>query len=225
TGHDERDRDECGPHRPHSLWVARGCAHGRAFCKMQERGRELQGPPARAPRRLLNFLARGAGPLAAIATQRGNTMRNNLQDSERWDDEPTAPFEWLRTARVLVAEDDDALREMITTRLRGDGCYVIQAKNGDEALDLITSIDSGHAEVRQLDLVVIDVRMPGMSGLDVVRVLRAWQWGTPVLFVTAYPDDRFLSQAGELGASVLAKPFVLSRLSRVASDTLAKRWS
>jgi two-component system response regulator (stage 0 sporulation protein F) len=151
--------------------------------------------------------------------------RNNHQDTDRWDDEPTTPFEWLRTARVLVAEDDDSLREMISTRLRGDGCHVVQAKNGDEALDLITSIDSGRAEIRQLDLVVIDFRMPGMSGLDVVRVLRAWQWGTPVVFVTAYPDDRFMTQAGELGASVLAKPFVLSRLSEVASEALAKRWS
>lgn len=149
--------------------------------------------------------------------------KDNHED--RWDDEPTTPFEWLRTARVLVAEDDDSLREMISARLRADGCNVVQAKNGDEALDLITSIDSGRAAVKALDLVVIDVRMPGMSGLDVVRVLRAWRWLTPVLFVTAYPDDRFLAHAGELGASVLPKPFVLSRLSRVASDALARRWS
>jgi len=150
------------------------------------------------------------------------TTRNH---QEEWDDGPTTPYEWLRTARVLVAEDDDSLREMIASRLRGDGCQVLQAKNGDQALDLITAIDTGQAEMRALDLVVLDVRMPGMSGLDVVRVLRAWHWVTPVLFVTAYPDDRFLAQADELGASVLPKPFVLSRLSRVASEVLARRWS
>lgn len=160
----------------------------------------------------------------ARSLQSEQAMRNT-DDINRWDDEPTTPYEWLRTARVLVAEDDDSLREMIASRLRGDGCHVVQARNGDEALDLITSIDTGNDAIKALDLVVIDVRMPGMSGLDVVRVLRAWNWLTPVLFVTAYPDDRFLAQADELGASVLPKPFVLSRLSRVASDALAGRWS
>jgi CheY-like chemotaxis protein len=145
------------------------------------------------------------------------------QSWDRWDDEPTQPFEWLRTARVLVAEDDDALRDMIVTRLRADGCQVVEARDGDSALETITSIDGGSSDVRALDLVVIDVRMPGLSGLDVIRLLRSWRWTTPVLFVTAYPEPALLAQARELDARVLAKPFVLSRLSRVASDTLAGR--
>lgn len=141
-------------------------------------------------------------------------------DDDEWDDQPTRPFDWLRTARVLVVEDDAALRDMIATRLRRDGCHVVQAENGDEALDLITSIEIGGRE-RELDLVVIDVRMPGVSGLEVVRVLRSWRWTTPVLFVTAYPDDKLLREATALDAKVLAKPFVLSRLSEAASATLA----
>ena len=147
-----------------------------------------------------------------------------VQD-EIWDDEPTQPFEWLRTARVLVAEDDDSLREMIASRLRRDGCVVVEARSGDEALDVVTSVESGSADVRDLDLVVIDVRMPGLSGLDVIRLLRSWRWKTPVLFVTAYPDHQLLDQARELEANVLPKPFILSRLSRVARDTLAGRTS
>lgn len=142
---------------------------------------------------------------------------------EIWDDEPTLPFEWLRTARVLVAEDDDSLREMICARLRRDGCMVVEARTGDEALDLVTSIDAGTADLGDLDLVVIDVRMPGLSGLEVIRLLRSWRWLTPVLFVTAYPDQHLLDQARALDANVLPKPFILSRLSRVASDTLAGR--
>ncbi len=138
-----------------------------------------------------------------------------------WDDEPTRPFEWLRTARVVVAEDDASLRAMIAARLRGDGCQVIEAANGDEALDRITAIETSPPS-RGIDLVVIDVRMPGLSGLEVVRLLRSWRWTTPVLFVTAYPDDQFLRQASELDAQVLAKPFVLARLSRAASDALAR---
>lgn len=143
-----------------------------------------------------------------------------MENYEDWEDEPTRPFDWLRTARVLVAEDDQALREMIAARLRADGCHVVQVGNGDDALDLITSIELG-AGARSLDLVVIDVRMPGMSGLEVVRVLRSWRWTTPVLFVTAYPDDKLLREATALDAHVLAKPFVLAKLSEAASATLA----
>lgn len=152
-------------------------------------------------------------------------MRSHQEHDARggWDDEPTTPFEWLRTARVLVAEDDASLREMIATRLRADGCDVIEARDGDAALDTITSIDGGAGPHRALDLVVIDIRMPGLSGLEVVRLLRSWRWTTPVLFVTAYPDDKLLVQARELGANVLAKPFLLSRLSHAASTTLAGR--
>jgi two-component system, cell cycle sensor histidine kinase and response regulator CckA len=142
-----------------------------------------------------------------------------------WEDEPTNPYEWLRTARVLVAEDDEALRAMIATRLRSDGCDVVEACNGDDALELITAIDGGDAAIRALDLVVIDVRMPGLSGLEVIRLLRSWRWKTPVLFVTAYPEPHVFDDAAALEASVLAKPFVLSRLSRAASDTLAGRSS
>ncbi|MGE5181638.1 MAG: response regulator [Acidobacteriota bacterium] len=138
-----------------------------------------------------------------------------------WDDEPTRPFDWLRTARVLVAEDDDALRAMIAGRLRADGCRVIEAANGDEALDRITSVETSSL-TPGIDLVVIDVRMPGLSGLEVVRLLRSWRWTTPVLFVTAYPDEQFLEQATALDAQVLAKPFVLARLSQAASETLAR---
>ena len=146
-------------------------------------------------------------------------------DQEAWDDEPTTRFEWLRTARVLVAEDDTALRQMIATRLRADGCDVVEAHDGDTALATISAIDTGSGAQRNLDLVVIDVRMPGRSGLEVIRLLRSWRWTTPVLFVTAYPDDTLLAEARELDANVLAKPFVLSRLSRAARHTLAGSWS
>ena len=151
------------------------------------------------------------------------TIHDEYDTWEIWDDEPTTPFEWLRTARVLVAEDDTALREMIATRLRADGCDVVEAHDGDSALEVITAIDGGSSKHRALDLAVIDVRMPGLSGLEVVRLLRSWRWTTPVLFVTAYPDAALLEQARELGANVLAKPFVLSRLSRAATSTLAGR--
>ena len=149
--------------------------------------------------------------------------RDQIEDV--WDEEPTRPFEWLRTARVLVGEDDDTLRDMVATRLRRDGSQVVEARSGDEALDIITQIDAGTAAMRELDLVVLDVRMPGLSGIEVIRLLRSWHWTTPAVLVTAYPDTAIYEQALALGASVLPKPFILSKLSRVASETLSRRAS
>src|SRR5690348_14937269 len=100
-----------------------------------------------------------------------NHRDDTYEPPDAWDDEATKPFEWLQRARVLVAEDDDTLRDMIASRLRRDGCEVVEAHDGNEALAVITAIDAGLAEPAELDLVVIDVRMPGRSGLDVIRLL------------------------------------------------------
>ena len=140
-----------------------------------------------------------------------------------WDDEPTRRTAILVDARVLIAEDDDALREMMTIQLLEEGCEVTQASDGDEALATIRDHDGSAGG--PFDLVVLDVRMPGISGLDVVRRLRAASWTTPVLFVTAYPDTALIHDAKRLGAAVLAKPFALRRLPQVASEVLNQRAS
>ncbi|MGZ5131997.1 MAG: response regulator [Caldimonas sp.] len=66
---------------------------------------------------------------------------------------------------VLVADDDDDILLLVTTRLRRDGFVVIQARDGDEALDL--------ALERRPQIAVLDIGMPGLDGLDVVRAIRA----------------------------------------------------
>ncbi len=142
---------------------------------------------------------------------------------ELWDDEPTTPFEMLRAARVLVAEDDPTLRAMMAARLRNDGCDVVEACSGDEAIELLATIAEGRSEVADIDLAIMDVRMPGLSGIDVLACLRAWRWKKPVLFVTAYPDEELIELAADLDARVLAKPFGLSRLSATALEALRGR--
>ena len=140
-----------------------------------------------------------------------------------WDTEPTQVFERLESVHVLVAEDDDDLRAMIAARLRRDGCEVVEARSGDEALDVIASALDRRGGFGALDLVIMDVRMQGMSGLEVVEILRDASWKTPVLLVTAYPDPALRVRASELRCDVLAKPFGLSRLSKAASEALARR--
>jgi two-component system response regulator MtrA len=82
--------------------------------------------------------------------------------------------------RVLVVDDDRPTVEMLTLALEMEGYEVVTASAGPEALDT--------ARVLQPDLVVLDVMMPGMSGLEVVRVLRRHPdlSTTPVLLLSAW---------------------------------------
>jgi CheY-like chemotaxis protein len=136
------------------------------------------------------------------------------------DDDPTMPDPAAIRTRVLVAEDDGDLRQIIAGRMRREGFDVLEACSGDAALEiLITTLAS--TDLRDsVDLLVMDVRMPGTSGLEVTRLLRSAQWSTPVLLITAYPDARLLDEAAQLRAAVLAKPFALDQLSESAIEVL-----
>lgn len=115
--------------------------------------------------------------------------------------------------RVLVAEDDREMREMIADFLAADGYEVIQAGDGSE---LVARLQEVAAEPRgRLGLAVIisDVRMPCLDGLDVLVALRCARWCTPVILITAFGDEATHRQAQDLGAvEVLDKPFALERL-------------
>jgi CheY-like chemotaxis protein len=188
------------------------CETHRAFCTTARRAIAQAAENMRASRWLAGCTC-------------GKAMHYQLHRHDEWEDEPTNPFEQLLAARILLAEDDPALRSMMAARLRQDGCDVAEARSGDEALELISTIASGEAALADLDLVIIDVRMPGLSGLEVVRLLRSWKWSTPVLFVTAYPDPELAAEIGELDARLLAKPFGLSRLSNAALEAIRGRLS
>ena len=110
--------------------------------------------------------------------------------------------------RVVLAEDDGALREMLALVLTESGYQVTTVGNGAE---LARSLREG-APGGRFDLIVTDVNMPGGSGLDVVDRLRKDGDCTPVILITAFPQDDTRKRAGELGVRLLAKPFELEAL-------------
>ena len=63
------------------------------------------------------------------------------------------------------------------------------------------------------DLLITDVRMPGLSGLDALRKLRAYRYQGPVVVITAFPDIDVVAEAARLDAALLPKPFSLAALS------------
>lgn len=147
-------------------------------------------------------------------------MTDSQNNELEFDDtEPTQPVR--HAARVLVAEDDGELREMIGARLRSQGFAVFEVASGNDALTLLVSMLERGWPSDDVDLIVMDVRMPGISGLEVAQILRVADWPTPMLLVTAYPDAELLDEAARLGIVVLGKPFGLDALSRAAIAALS----
>jgi two-component system, OmpR family, response regulator MprA len=109
------------------------------------------------------------------------------------------------SARVLIADDDRAIRDALTRALGLEGYDVVQAVDGNTALSLIKSI--------QPDVAILDVMMPNIDGLTVCRVLRAERNRLPVLMLTARTETPDRVAGLDAGADdYLAKPFDLDEL-------------
>ncbi len=109
------------------------------------------------------------------------------------------------SATVLVADDDRAIRNALDRALRTSGYRVILTGNGAEALMLI--------EEREPDACILDIGMPGMSGLDVTRTLRAHANEVPILVLTARSEVGARIEGLDAGADdYLPKPFDLDEL-------------
>lgn len=112
--------------------------------------------------------------------------------------------------RVLLAEDDDAMRDLLACRLRRDGFEVLEARDGSELSTLIEAAHDARAMTRApiVDLVISDARMPFASGLDALEGLRRSDGSTPFILITAFGDTHTHSEAYRLGASaIFDKPF------------------
>ena len=117
------------------------------------------------------------------------------------------------TETVLLVEDDNSLRALTAELLRGAGYTVLEAADGNAAIEI------ANRHLNSIDLVLTDVIMPGMSGGDLVVHLRHLQPKLAVLFMSGYASD-LISRAGvpESDRSVLHKPFTRrSLLTKVRS--------
>ncbi len=112
--------------------------------------------------------------------------------------------------RILVVEDEDLLREQLATGLKKEGYAVEQAPDGEEGLYL--------GEEFPLDLAIIDLGLPGMSGMDLIRALREAGKDFPILILTARGNWQDKVEGLEAGADdYVVKPFhmeeILARLN------------
>jgi signal transduction histidine kinase len=119
------------------------------------------------------------------------------------------------TETVLLAEDHEGLRELGKETLEALGYHVILAENGAEAVALFKS------NAARIDVVVVDVVMPGMSGPDAYAEMSAIRPGLGVVFATGYTAEAAsLTRLVEKGASVLQKPYTATSLSKAIRSVL-----
>jgi two-component system cell cycle sensor histidine kinase/response regulator CckA len=120
-----------------------------------------------------------------------------------------------RATTILVAEDDDALRGLVTRVFWDQGFRTLEARHGGEALHL------AELAAPYLDLVVTDVIMPEVDGLELGRRLAQCWSSIPVLYISAYPPNDIFSRGGPSASTVfLQKPFTPEALLERARELL-----
>ncbi|HEY3448975.1 MAG TPA: response regulator [Myxococcales bacterium] len=137
--------------------------------------------------------------------------------SQTGNHEQPQRFHPRHAPRVLLAEDDPEMRALMAWTLRADGYEVQEVGDGDELLRALGTVELGEGGP---DVVVTDVQMPGVSGLEVLERVRRSRARLPVLLVTAFGDWETHARAEQLGAEVLDKPIELDDLRKRVFDAV-----
>lgn len=118
--------------------------------------------------------------------------------------------------KILAVDDSKTMRDMVSFTLKGAGYEVLVADDGVNALSTISG--------ENVDLIITDVNMPNMNGIELVQKLRAdpQYRATPILILTTESDDSLKQQGRAAGATGwIVKPFVPEKLLKVVDKVCA----
>ena len=117
---------------------------------------------------------------------------------------------------ILVVDDEPEVLRLFTRILSAENALILTAETGTQALEI--------ARKTRLDLAILDVKLPDMSGTEVLRHLRSIDEGVPVIMATSYGSAETVRTSMKLGAfDYLTKPFENQEIRRVAREALASR--
>ncbi len=119
--------------------------------------------------------------------------------------------------KILLVDDSPTVLQLERTFLQSVGCELLSASTGGDAL--------AKAEASVPDLILLDIVMPGLDGLAVLRELRSRPTtrNIPIVMVTTKSDEKHMTSALELGCTgYITKPFTRSELLEVVRDALAQ---
>lgn len=104
--------------------------------------------------------------------------------------------------RILVVDDEDALRTVLSSELEGEGYIVQMAGDGDEAIKIL--------EKNTFDLILLDIKMPTVDGFEVLKYVKQHAPATKVIMLTGFADLKNAIESKKLGAEdFVSKPYDL----------------
>jgi two-component system response regulator PilR (NtrC family) len=119
--------------------------------------------------------------------------------------------------RILIVDDEEVLRDVLETVLRREGFDVVLAASGEEALSVLDRAD-------EIDLVILDIMLPGISGIDTLRSIRVSTPSLPVIIITAFSSIDGAIEAMKHGAfHYIPKPFKNEEVVLTVNKALEQR--
>ncbi|MDE3150867.1 MAG: response regulator [Gemmatimonadota bacterium] len=118
---------------------------------------------------------------------------------------------------VYVVDDDEAVRDMTRRALERQRHTVLDAATGEQALEVNRMFNE------PIDLLITDIRMPGMSGLDLRDALVALRPGVRVLFISGHAEEFTRKELRDRQTPFLAKPFTMDQLDQAIQRAMAAR--
>lgn len=117
---------------------------------------------------------------------------------------------------ILVVDDNDGIRQLFTLILNDEGYTVELAKGGEEAINKVA--------IKTPSLVILDVYMPGMNGIDTFKELQKIIPDTPIIFLSAYTEKKTLAKGIDDGLvkHFISKPFDLTELLNLINKVIRK---
>ena len=121
--------------------------------------------------------------------------------------------------KILIVDDDPGTRNALKAGLTSFGYQVLAASDAPEALKIIESSISG---VEPVEIMVTDLRMPGMDGLELIRSAKKMSSGLIAILMTAYGDEHIREEITNLGGCrYIDKPFVPGTFLKMIEETVA----
>ncbi len=124
----------------------------------------------------------------------------------------------MSRARILAIDDEKNIRHLLRNELTLEGFDVTTAKSGEEGLKILKD--------KHFDVVLLDIKLPQMNGIEVLRNLKQKSPNTEVIMITGYGDIQTAVESMKLGArDYITKPFKLSELLALVNDVATENGS